>query len=214
MATKMPPLEKELKYFLDKEGYSALIRATRSKVVGTVRQTNIYFDDSTLRLRKQKIGLRIRIQDGNKATLTLKEPSGIRSKKVPKLKVRHEWESPIPLKTARNLIKRKTAIHALSHTPIKMLKKRFSKEELKRIGPLGSVKTIRTFALAQKGVLLEIDKFKMFNKKFYELEVETQSPEIADKVIKGLLKDLHIPYRPITKSKLGRFLDLWKKSKD
>lgn len=214
MKRKAPPLEKELKYFLDRDSYSALIRATRNKVVGTVRQTNIYFDDSSLRLRKQKIGLRIRIQDEVTATLTLKEPSGIRSKKVPKLKVRHEWESPIPLKTAKNLIKKKTSITSLSHTPIKMLKKRFPKEDLKKIGPLGSVKTLRTFVLAQRGVLLEIDKFKMFDKKFYELEVETHTPELADKVIREILKELHIPYRPITKSKLGRFLDLWKKAKD
>ena len=79
---------------------------------------------------------------------------------------------------------------------------------------MGSVKTSRTFVLADKNTLLEIDKFKMFKKKFYELEVETHQPSQADKVVRALFKKHGIPYRPITKSKLGRFLDLWKKQKN
>ncbi|NBX83852.1 CYTH domain-containing protein, partial [bacterium] len=48
------PLEKELKYYLSKEDYDTLIKATRKRVVKTVKQSNVYFDDPSLRLRKKK----------------------------------------------------------------------------------------------------------------------------------------------------------------
>lgn len=205
------PLEKELKYSLSKEDYDTLIKATRKRVVKTVKQSNVYFDDSALRLRKKKIGLRVRLEDGGLATLTLKEPAKSSSKRLPKLKIRHEWESRLNLDLAKDLIKGKTAICSLHHKPILILRSHFNSKTLEGILPLGTVKTTRTLVRADKRVLLEIDKFKMFNKKFYELEVETHQPVLADQVVRNLLKKHGIAYLPITKSKLGRFLEFWKK---
>lgn len=213
MTAKKAPLEKELKYLLTKKDYDTLVRACRKKVVGLVTQTNFYFDDSSLSLRSKRVGLRVRIENNKHCTLTVKEPSNLRSKKVPKLKIRKEWESRLSLQAAKKLISGKVPIHSLKSKPIQILKTHLSWEQLIHISPLGSLKTTRTFVLADKSTLLEIDKFKMFKKKFYELEVETNHPSHTDKVVRTLFKKHGISYRPITKSKLGRFLDLWKKNK-
>jgi len=211
MQDRQPPLEKELKYLLTKKDYDALLRASKKRIVKSIKQVNIYFDDNSLRLRKKRIGLRVRIENEQKCTLTLKEPSKLRSKKVPKLKIRHEWECSLPHTLAKKVIKGKTPIGSLKRIPITILNHHFSESQIEKIIPLGAVKTLRTFVKADQGVLLEIDKFKMFGQKFYELEVETHDPVLADKTVRSLLKKLKIPCRPITKSKLGRFLDLWKK---
>ncbi|MFM8268763.1 MAG: CYTH domain-containing protein [Pseudomonadota bacterium] len=211
MSKTKAPLEKELKYFLTKRDYERLVRSSRKEIIKLVKQVNIYFDDASLRLRKKRIGLRVRIENERNCTLNVKEPSKIRSTKVPKLKVRHEWEVGLPFALAKKLIKGHVSISSLNKKPIQVLKEHFSEEELKKIVPLGSVKTSRTYVKTDRNILLEIDKFKMFEQKFYELEVETEEPVLADKVVRTLLKKQKIPYRPITKSKLGRFLELWKK---
>ncbi|NDC23773.1 MAG: CYTH domain-containing protein [Proteobacteria bacterium] len=213
MRDRTPPLEKELKYFLTKRDYDKLLRASRKEVLTTLKQLNVYFDDNALRLRKKRIGLRVRIENQDKCTLTLKEPSKIRSKKVPKLKVRHEWESALPLSLAKQVIKGRAPIGSLKKKPILVLKHHFSDSQIKKIMPLGSLKTVRTLVPADHGILLEIDKFKMFGRKFYELEVETHDPVLADQTVRSLLRKLKISCRPITKSKLGRFLDIWKKER-
>jgi uncharacterized protein YjbK len=213
MRNRKAPLEKELKYFLTKRDYDKLLRNSRKRVLRTVKQVNVYFDDNNLRLRKKRIGLRVRIENEQKCTLTLKEPSNIRSKKVPKLKVRHEWECSLPFLLAKQVVRGKTPIGSLKREPIEVLKHHFSPYQIEKLLPLGSVKTLRTFVPAEQGILLEIDRFKMFGRKFYELEVETQEPVLADQTVRQLLKKLKIPCRPITKSKLGRFLDLWKKER-
>lgn len=213
MNSSKAPLEKELKYFLSKKDYERLIKASRKQIERSVKQTNFYFDDKKLALRKKRIGLRVRIENNSTCTLTVKEPSKLRSKKLPKLKIRKEWEVTLPLSLAKKLIRGKISISSLNTRPVQVLKQYFSKDYLETIQPLGAVKTVRTLVLAEKDTLLEIDKFKMFQQKFYELEVETENPVEADKVVRTLLKKHGIACRPITKSKLGRFLDLWKKQR-
>ncbi|NBX76223.1 MAG: CYTH domain-containing protein, partial [Proteobacteria bacterium] len=149
MRDRKAPLEKELKYFLTKQDYDKLLRASRKDILKTLKQLNIYFDDNALRLRKKRIGLRVRIENQEKCTLTLKEPSNIRSKKVPKLKVRHEWESALPLSLAKQVIKGKAPIGSLKRKPIEVLKHHFSDNQIKKIMPLGAVKTVRTLVPAE-----------------------------------------------------------------
>jgi len=213
MSKSRAPLEKELKYFLTKKDYDTLLKASRKNIKKSVKQTNFYFDDKDLNLRKRRIGLRVRFENNSRCTLTLKEPSNQRSSKLPKLKIRREWEVDLPLLLGKRLVKGQTSISSLSAKPIQILKKYFSQSELEAIHPLGSVKTVRTFVLGDKKTLLEIDKFKMFQRKFYELEVETDRPLAADQVVRALLKNHGIAYRPITKSKLGRFVELLKKKR-
>lgn len=177
----------------------------------TVRQTNFYFDDQTLQLRKKRIGFRIRLFDQKRAVITLKHPAKGIAPKVPSLKVRHEYEEEIPLKMAKAVLSGKKNILDIDAGPVKILKTFFPKGTLKRLKPLGSVDTLRTFVRHKRTLELELDRFKMFKQKFYELEVETTSPRAADKAVRALLQKCGIPYLPTTKSKLGRFIDEWKK---
>lgn len=212
MARTKAPLEKELKYLLKRQEYEKLIRVSRKRILTKIKQTNIYFDDSSLRLRKNKIGLRVRLENGKDCTLTLKEPSKLKSKKVPSLKVRHEWESRLPLSLAKELINGKVFIGSVNKKPISILRKRIPIKQLSKIRALGAIQTVRTLVQADKDTVLEIDKYTIFQKRFYELEVETQTPEKTDRLVRHLFSKHGISCRPITKSKLGRFLDLWKKA--
>ena len=76
------------------------------------------------------------------------------------------------------------------------------------------METVRTIVKAPKKLELELDRFKMFDKKFYELEVETSKPREADKLVRVMFEKYGIPYLPITKSKLGRFIENWKRSRN
>lgn len=211
MPNKNAPLEKELKYSLTKSQYDSLIKASHKLHFKTTQQINYYFDDPLLRLRKRKLGLRIRLENNQKGTLTLKEPAKEKPTKLTKLKVRYEWESPLSLTTAKSIIALKRPITSLNKKPIRVLKNHFSKKDLTGITLLGSIKTTRTLVYLSQGLVLEIDKYKMFNQKFYELEVESHFPEKADQGVRAFLKKHRVPCRPISQSKLGRFIDCWKK---
>lgn len=213
MPNKQAPIEKELKYSLTKSQYDSLIKASHQLKSKTTKQINYYFDDPLLRLRKRKLGLRIRLEDNQKSTLTLKEPAKQKQSKLTKLKVRYEWESPLSLTTAKRVIALEKPISSINKKPIRVLKQHFSQKDLTRITLLGSIKTTRTLVYLKKGLTLEIDKYKMFDQRFYELEVESQFPEQADRGVRAFLKKHQIPCKPISQSKLGRFIDCWKKRK-
>jgi len=203
-------LEKELKYFLNKTDYWTLRHSVSPHSDRKVSHINYYFDDPRLRLRAKRFGLRLRLVDGIQAVVTLKHPSGA-LESLSALKIRKEYESTIPLKQAKLIVRGKIPITDLKIMPIRVLKKHFSMEQLKKLRPLGAIKTTRIFFKTPEGVEAELDRFRMFDKRFYELEVETNRPKTADKAIRKLFKQVKIPYLPNQKSKLARFLDLWKK---
>lgn len=207
-------LEKELKYFLTKQGYETLLRGLKKDIHRVVNHNNIYFDDAKLRLRKRRFGLRLRFLDGRRAVVTLKHPAKGKGPKVPSLKVRHEYEEDISYELAQAILANKLHIAELRILPIKVLKNFFTDEVLEYVNPLGGVNTVRTFLRIGKGLELELDRFEMFHQKFYELEVETKTPKKADEIVHQLLKEHHIPYHPITKSKLGRFIQEWRKQRE
>jgi uncharacterized protein YjbK len=203
-----------LKYFLTRRDYDRLLKACRPHIDKKIHHTNYYFDNDRLKLRKRRFGLRIRLLDKRKAVLTLKFPAKGRAGRssVKSLKIRHEFEEPIRMQAAKAIIKGKRQVTELKILPIKVLKKAFPRNHLDFIYPLGAVETVRTIAKLPKSIEIELDRFQMFGKRFYELEVETEKPKSADKAVRNLLRENKIPYHPITKSKLGRFLELWKRS--
>ena len=204
-------LEIELKYLLSRQDYRTLIRNFRRKICKTVYHTNIYFDDSKLRLRKKHIGLRVRFLNGNRAIVTLKHPAKKKTAKVPSLKIRHEYEEEIPYRLAKKIIRRRAHLRDLDILPMRVLKRFYDDKLISRIRPLGAVETVRTFVKHRAGLELELDKFEMFRQKHYELEVETEKPKQADASVRELFRELGIPYHPITKSKLGRFIQEWRR---
>ena len=212
--SKQGLLEKELKYQLNKSDYLKLLIVCERHVQKTVEYINYYFDDPKLRLRKRRFGLRVRIINGKRAVMTLKRPAQVKNKGIPSLKIRHEYEEEIPYKVAKALLRGRKRLSQVDVLPIQILRDLFSDSYLDKISPLGAVKTTRTIAKIPKRLEIEIDKCRVFEQRFYELEVETMSPRAADKIIRSLFEKHGIPYQPITKSKLGRFLDEWKKYRD
>lgn len=179
-----------------------------------MRLINYYFDDDQLRLRKKKFALRIRIVDENKVLFTLKYPAKQPRKAPTALKVRFEHEVEIPLALAKRLLKQRKKISDINLAPVKILKRFFPVDLIDSIGPLGLIETSRTVVPLRGKVELEIDRCKMFNKKFYELEVETNQPQRADKFVREILKENAIPYHPLTRSKFSRFIAEWKQRRD
>lgn len=191
-----------------------LIRLMKPNKPKRLRLINYYFDDSELSLRKKKFALRIRIVNDKKVLFTLKYP-GRQPKAAPSaLKVRVEHEVEISLALAKRLLKQTKTVTDINVSPIRILKRSFTRALLETVGPLGLIETRRTVVPVGKNgkrVELEIDRCKMFNKKFYELEVETNTPRRADRIIRELLESHDIPYLPLTRSKFGRFIEEWKR---
>lgn len=206
-------IEKELKYELNRAQYQKLLRELKPQREKRLRLVNYYFDDPNLRLRKKRYALRIRIIDGKTVYFTLKYPGKTPHKGPRSLKVRYEHEIKIPMNLAKSLLKGRKHITDVDLGPLRILRKHLGKGILSKVGPLGLIECRRTvFTLPRNPSFeLEIDRCKIFNKKFYEVEVETNRPTRADKLIRELLDDVGIPYHPITRSKFGRFIEEWKR---
>jgi uncharacterized protein YjbK len=144
--------------------------------------------------------------------LTLKFPAKGKQSAIRSLKVRKEYEEHLPFRAAQDIVAGKRDIISLARTPIRVLKGLFSSDHLENIHSLGYLETVRTIAHLPEGTELELDRFRMFGREFFELEVETETPKAADQTVRALFHVLNIPCHPISKSKLGRFLELWKKA--
>jgi len=188
-----------------------LLRVLKRKKPQKLRLINYYFDDSQLRLRKKKFALRVRIINGKKVYFTLKYPAKAPRNSPSALKIRVEHEEEIPLKIAKHLLKETKKILDVDAVPTRILRRNFSKNSLSKVRPLGLIETERTVVPLYSFLELEIDRCKMFNKKFYEVEVETSQPRRVDKAIRELFSVYDIPYQPLTRSKFGRFIEEWKR---
>ena len=204
-------LEKELKYHLSAKGYAKLLKALRPNIIQRDRLVNYYFDDSQLSLRKRRVGFRLRTTTGKEPMLTLKFPAKTKQKGPKGFKVRHEIEEPVSSRLAKAILSAENPIHQIQGKITQYLKALFPSRVIQDISLLGSLKTTRTKASLEKQFLLEIDRSEMFGKKFYELEVETETPVKADLAVRKLLLITGLPYQPIEDSKLSRFLGEWQK---
>jgi uncharacterized protein YjbK len=198
---------------LSKRNYSRLVKLLKPQILKNLQLVNYYFDDPELSLRKGKFGLRIRLVDGKQFFFTLKYPAKTTGQeKLPRaLKIRHEHEVRIPTRTAKLLLKGDLQVMDLDVQPIRILRRHFPKGSLEKVRYLGMIHTKRTVVPLKSKLELEIDSFGLFGKRFYELEVETSQPKKADKMIRVLFKEYKIPYLPLSRSKLGRFIQEWKK---
>jgi uncharacterized protein YjbK len=209
-------MERELRYQLSSDGYRRIVRAFRSEIVGTRHLKNYYFDDPKLSLRRKRVSLRIRTIEGSrKAVVTLKYPPPKKHRTGPRaLKVRYEFETTIPFRKAKAILSRKERINSLNIRPIRVLKRLVGKNRLPYITSVGSLSTIRSLLPLPFIGLVEIDRCSVFGKRFYELEVETDSAIPTDHRLRAWLTycDLHPIPAPMSKS--ARFhLELEKKLK-
>jgi len=196
------PIERELKYSLSSRDYIRLKRFLWTKGLKRKIQTNYYFDTPSLILQQKKAGLRIRIENRHDAVVTLKLP--VRSTK-PKdgFKARYEHNYPIRLDLARRIIAGKIPITILPFTAL------IPYHHL-NLQCLGTLRTLRHVKSLDRKHVLEIDKCSCFGITFFELEVETSSPQKIGRLLREKFGRLGIALRPSNRSKLARFLAEWK----
>lgn len=212
-AKTQAPIERELKYGLEREEYETLLSAFSPSSLPTELKT-FYFDDSKLSLRGKRFGLRIRLK-GDQATLTLKYPAKPEKNEPEAFKVRHEEEASLPLAQALDVIAGDLRILDLKAKPIATLKRSFPAKTLENLVYLGNMRLLRLKAPLENGFEVELDRFWIFDEEFFELELELSeedSPEKADKAVRMLFKSHDIKPRPLKKSKLARFLEIWEKT--
>lgn len=203
------PIESELKYALTADEYRKLLSHLKALKSKPVAQINHYFDTPELLLRQKRIGLRIRISGGSHAELTLKFPKPQLKSHPAAFKSRYEFESTIPLPLARKALRGKFAITDFEVEATSVLKEKIPPPALKQIAYLGAMKNQR-IKVRHRGFEFELDRFSYFGKTLYELEIETEDPQAADRVYRALCQQLEIAYHPSLTSKLSRFLDAWK----
>src|SRR3989338_55541 len=185
-------VESELKYGLSQLEYTRLLRTHRQRGRKIQKHTNYYFDGDRLSLHRRRIGLRIRLETGSQAVVTLKHPKAMGvtneliSKPLPFLAVRMEFESKISRRIARQVIVGKRSLLSVECLAIEELKRIYGARKLPRIHALGSMETRRVVLPSSKSFRLELDQSWLFGETFYELEVETHRPAAADRWVRHL----------------------------
>ncbi len=200
-------MENELKFGLLPEHFHKLRR--RAKGPGR-KQINAYFEAPGNTLKKRGIGLRIRLEDGKRAFLTVKAPSGEKHKRG--WHQRQEWESALPVSKAKALMAGRLEWASLKAAPISALRKIFPGLDFKSLRPLGQLKTDR-FDLRIGAWLCELDRWSVGSHRFYELELETDHLAVAEKEVRRYLRELSIPVRPRSTTKLAILFKLQKRVK-
>lgn len=203
-------LEKELKYNLTRTGYLRLLKKFERRASKRLRLATHYFEHPKLLLRARGIGFRVRIADGTSAFLTLKHPPRRRQEGLAAYRIRHEYEEEIPLQDARALISGRKHLLDLKSMPIDILREIVPHSSFDRLAIIGAMFMTRTKVRLDKSTLLEIDRYRIFGKNFYELEIETNKPKTTDARVRVVLAELKIPYEPSRQSKLARFLEEWR----
>jgi len=201
-------IERELKYRLTKTEYLRLKKALKQFPQKVQHQSNYFFDDPNFILDKNKIGLRLRKVNGQKAILSVKK-SPTKQSSIRGYSVKTEIDSLLSAAQVRALLKHPKTILQLRHAPIVFLKKTVPAAKLQGLRRLGCMKTKR-MKIPYKNFLIELDAVSMFTDRFYELEVETTKPKQVQKQLKALFEEINIQPRPGDKSKLNRFLRLYR----
>ncbi|MEZ4750058.1 MAG: CYTH domain-containing protein [Bdellovibrionota bacterium] len=206
-------LEKELKYGLTESEYKKILRSLRSHIKSREQQDNYYLDNPRLRLRSKKIGLRVRITNRRHATLTLKQSFTPAGKAGPRaLKVRKEWEYPLPLGAARAVLRDPQKVLRLNNPIPVILRQQIKKNHWEKLVVLGCLSNLRYTATPHPKFKIEVDHYKLFSKDYYEIELESTRPREADIWLRAWLQERGIELHPRRTSKLRRFLLELKKS--
>ncbi|GFH42789.1 adenylate cyclase [Lactococcus hodotermopsidis] len=186
-------LEIEYKTLLSLGEYDQLAKYFRH--LKPIRQTNHYFDSHDLKLRENKLSLRIRTFD-NKAEMTLKIPQTVGNL---------EHNVALTLDEARDILKRKklpendTKIQKITNILQNMA------INVSDITVLGALTTIRRECQSKIG-LMALDKNDYLGKIDYELELEVKDAKTGEIAFDNFLSDNHIEYR-YARSKVVRFLE-------
>lgn len=203
-STTKQQIEVEFKFRLLKREYEALlVQASR-----VTEQTNAFFDTSTGILGQHRVALRLRFTDQT-AELTMKTPHRSENSSPPKLSSglssRNEVTEILKIPMAQAVFKnRKLQFPELSEIRTQ-LGQWLDSPQLGALQMTGFFVTARAELLLSGGLVAELDRVRLpSGKTYYEIELETQSPDFDKSVLLQLFRKFKIPLRPGTQSKLAR----------
>lgn len=186
-------LEIEYKTLLSLSEFDQL--GKRFSHVAPVRQTNHYFDTPDLKLRANKLSLRIRTF-ADAAEMTLKIPQKVGNLEHNIALTSEEANAILATKTLpQNCINIQNILELLKGYAI----------DLSAIRVLGSLTTTRREYETSIG-LMALDKNEYSGRLDYELELEVADARSGEKNFNYFLKDNQIEYR-YARSKVVRFLE-------
>ncbi|MDG4962025.1 CYTH domain-containing protein [Pseudolactococcus raffinolactis] len=186
-------LEIEYKTLLSLSEFDQL--GKRFSHVAPVRQTNHYFDTPDLKLRANKLSLRIRTFD-DAAEMTLKIPQKVGNLEYNIALTSEEANAILATKTLpQNCINIQNILELLKGYAI----------DLSAVRVLGSLTTTRREYETSIG-LMALDKNEYSGRLDYELELEVADARSGEKNFNYFLKDNQIEYR-YARSKVVRFLE-------
>lgn len=186
-------LEIEYKTLLSLSEFDQLSK--RFNHIKPIRQTNYYFDTPDLKLRKNKLSLRIRTFS-DAAEMTLKIPQSVGNM---------EHNLALTSQQATAILKADSLLGhgALLQSMLDLLDQYTI--NLDAIHTLGSLTTTRREYQTPIG-LMALDRNEYTNKVDYELELEVEDAGLGEQNFNTFLKENKIEYR-YARSKVVRFLE-------
>lgn len=186
-------LEIEYKTLLSLSEFDQLSK--RFNHIKPIRQTNYYFDTPDLKLRKNKLSLRIRTFS-DAAEMTLKIPQSVGNM---------EHNLALTSQQATAILKADSLLgHGTLLQSMLDLLDQYTLD-LDAIHTLGSLTTTRREYQTPIG-LMALDRNEYTNKVDYELELEVEDAGLGEQNFNTFLKENKIEYR-YARSKVVRFLE-------
>lgn len=186
--------EIEFKNLLNKQEYNQLLQTYRDLDTPFFVQTNYYFDTPDWKLKKQHMGLRIRLKEGD-AEYTLKSPLDDQKGLLETTEIFSNEKADELINTA--------TLPQFGEVADKLETFKISVDELQLIG---SLKTKRCEIKLDETHLLVLDESWYGNCHDYELELETVSYEEGQRYFRELLDQHHLIQKPV-RNKVVRMIE-------
>ncbi len=198
-------MEKELKLkILNKDDYLKIAKTVQDKYDAAISlQKNFYYDTENMMLLKNKSILRARIEK-DKVIITFKKQKEVKDGYF----ISEEIEETAQIGELEMVLSGEKYILDLCSDCKKIIEDLINNEKLVLVGKM---KTERTY-FYYDGIKFELDKVNFGDDTFdYEIEVESENMEEANKKLKGFLQKLKIKFKVQEKTKFQRLLILKKK---
>jgi len=170
------------------------------------RQINGFFDTEDQQIAKMGWALRVRAEN-ERGLVTVKGISAAEGLVV----IRQEIEADITRGQAIDILNLRMDVMSLTNSPVDFIKEKVGDQSLTQLVKFSNTRQKKTFRIADKGYLFEIDKTEFNDGSVdYELELELEHTgdlaTIEDK-LRHLFSSLDIPFEHQTQSKFHRALN-------
>ncbi|GMH33594.1 hypothetical protein BSKO_01428 [Bryopsis sp. KO-2023] len=195
------PMEIEVKLRLaDAEAHSLAGKLFSSGHVVTHQQENFFFDGGDKELSSRLSVLRVRFYDTDKkAVLTLKGKAIVKDG----IGKASEVEEDVDPKVARTFVEQPDELLAYESNIMKDIQSKWSVASLKGLGGFRNVRQVFKW----EGFTLELDETKYDFGTLYELECETDQPEMLRDKLEAHLNANGVSFKYSTSTKFAHFIN-------